>query len=55
MKRIISEEMEGTSQRGDRVEDGKCTEDYDGTYTITRNKLEHIKRQRKMEKISFSN
>jgi len=31
------------------------TRDHDETYAITKNKLEYIKRQRKMEKSSFSN
>lgn len=34
--------------------DGRYKGDYDGTYAITRNKLEHIKGQSKMERIGFS-
>lgn len=47
MKRIVSEEMEGTRPRGrlrQRAKmDGQCTGDYDETYAIARDKLEHIK------------
>lgn len=28
--------------------------DHNGTYEISKNKLEHIKRQRKMERLSYS-
>lgn len=34
--------------------DESCTGDHDGTYTVMRNKLERIKGQRKMKRISFS-
>lgn len=34
--------------------DGQCMEDHDGTCTITRIKMEHIKGQKKIKRISFS-